>query len=72
MYTQEEINQLVIRLKDYYPNRAEEATQILLNEYGLPMPIAAFIMNLVKMLVEKNNCSMWPILDARTQPFYVN
>lgn len=72
MYSQDEINNLIVRLKEYYPNRAEEATQILLQEYELSMPIAASIMHMVKVLVEKNNFLMWPALDARALPFYVN
>ena len=72
MHSQEEIHQLIVRLKEYYPNRAEEASNILLQEYEFPLAMAASIMHMVRMLVEKNNCALWPKLDATTQPFYVN
>jgi len=72
MYSQEEINKLVIRLKDYYPNRPEEAMELLTNEYELPMPLVASIMYLVKTLSDNKNCFVWPVLNARGQPFYVN
>ena len=72
MHSQEEIHQLIVRLKEYYPNRAEEASNILLQEYEFPLAMAASIMHMVRMLVEKNNCTLWPKLDATTQPFYVN
>ena len=72
MHSQEEIHQLIVRLKEYYPNRAEEASNILLQEYEFPLAMAASIMHMVRMLVEKNNCTSWPKLDATTQPFYVN
>ena len=29
MHSQEEMNDLIIRLKDYYPHRADEASDIL-------------------------------------------
>ena len=72
MMPQEEMHKLIVRLKEYYPNRAEEASQILLHEYEFPIAIAASIMHLVRMLVEKNNCMEWAKLDAGMQPFYIN
>jgi len=72
MHSQEEIHQLIVRLKEYYPNRAEEASNILLQEYEFPLAMAASIMHMVRMLVEKNNFMLWPRLDATIQPFYVN
>ena len=72
MYSQKEIQQLVVRLKEYYPNRADEAVEILMNEYELSMPIIASIMYLVKTIAEKNSFLEWSTLNAQTQPFYVN
>tara|TARA_R100000306_G_scaffold38654_1_gene38483 strand:- start:276 stop:494 length:219 start_codon:yes stop_codon:yes gene_type:complete len=72
MHSQEEMNDLIIRLKDYYPHRADEASDILLHEYNFPMQLAASIMHIVRMLVEKNNCMLWPPFDASNLLFYVN
>ena len=72
MHSQEEIHQLIVRLKEYYPNRAEEASNIILQEYEFPLALAESIMHIVRMLAEKNNCLEWPIFDVRTQPIYVN
>ena len=72
MHSQDEIHDLILRLKDYYPHRADEASDILLHEYNFPMQLAASIMHIVRMLVEKNNCLMWPYYDARFVLFHVN
>ena len=72
MYSQEEINNLIVRLKDYYPNRANEAIDILTHEYELSAPLIGAIMHLVRTIAEKNNCFMWPVYNVVMQPFYVN
>ena len=51
--TQEQIKEIVLKLKGYYPNRAEEASQILLHEYELPLSIASAIMYLVRNISRK-------------------
>ena len=70
--TQEQIKEIVLKLKGYYPNRAEEASQILLHEYELPLSIASAIMYLVRTLAEKDNFLLWQTFDVRTQPFHIN
>ena len=70
--SQEEIKELVNKLKEYYPDRAEEASNILIQEYELPLAIASTIMYLVRTLVEGQNWFNWPVLNAKEKPFFMN
>lgn len=68
----EELAALVERLIPLYPDKVEEATAILMEEYSFPFPVSAMIMSLVRLKVEIRNFYSWPHLDASRLLFGVN
>ena len=68
----EELTALVERLIPLYPDKVEEATAILLEEYELPLQVSAMIMALVKMKAEIRNFYGWPHLEATRLFFGIN
>ena len=71
-YSHNDFHNIIKRLKALYPERAEEASEILLNEYHLPMAVASSIMHIVRMAVEGKQWQTWPFLDVSRQPFFIN
>ncbi len=71
-YSHNDFHNIIKRLKALYPERAEEASQILLNEYNLPMEVASSIMHIVRLAVEGRQWQSWPFLDVSRQPFFIN
>lgn len=68
----EELLAIIERLVPLYPERVQEATNILLEEYKLPMHLAIMIMTLVRMKVDIQSFYIWPKLDATRLLFGVN
>ena len=71
-YSHNDFHNIIKRLKDLYPDRAEEASLILLNEYKLPMEVASSIMHIVRLAVEGRQWQAWPYLDISGHYFFIN
>ena len=67
-----DIKSIIERLIPLYPDEVQKATTILIEEYEMPIPLAAMIMTIVRMRAEIVLCGTWPELDARTLLFGVN
>ena len=71
-YSHNDFHNIIKRLKALYPDRAEEASEILLNEYKLPMEVASSIMHIVRLSVEGRQWQSWPYLDVSRHAFFIN
>ena len=67
-----DIKAIIERLIPLYPDEVQKATNILIEEYEMPFPLAAMIMTIVRMRVEITLCMTWPEIDARALLFGVN
>ena len=72
MFDNQQIKEIISKLKDYYPERAEEASQLLIEEYGMSLDLASSIMYVVRLLAENSSWYNWPTFDVRHQPFWLN
>jgi len=70
--SEEVVQELIKRLIPLYPNEAERATKILLEEYELPINVAYMIMSMVHMAKSRDDILNWPLFDVRMSAFGLN
>jgi hypothetical protein len=69
---EEELHSIMKRLAPMYPQDAEKATNILLQEYEFPTQIAYLIMTMVHIQQTANSVFKWPVMDATYSVFCTN
>ena len=70
--SEEAVKELVDKLLPLYPNEAEQAVQILLEEYQLPIHVAYMIMSLVDVQKSREKLLNWPLFDVSYRAFGLN
>ena len=72
MLDNQQIKEIIHKLKDYYPGRAEEAAQLLIEDYWMSLDMASSIMYVVRLLVQNESWYNWPAYNVQHQPFWLN